>query len=527
MTRGRRARPAPSRRPTRSARPARSARPVPSRRQVSLGLLAALLVVAGVLVAGVATYQSWRPGHAGAGMPGGPTPAAAPAALASTSPSAGEAGSQPPGAALWLPTPSPVTAALSPLPGLPSTAPIPTKLGLAGQLAPALADPALAGDAISLVVADPLTGGVLLDNHGSDAVLPASTAKLAVAVAALQTLGPAARLSTTVVLDGARVVLVGGGDPTLAGPKAVGAASPGFPAPARLSDLATQTASALKARGVTTVGVGYDGSLFVGPSTAPGWKPLYVTEGDVAPVSALEVDEGRSDPAKAPRVGDPAALAAKEFAALLAADGVAVDGAPVAAVAAADDPLLASVRSPTVGALVQRMLGYSDNDLAEALARHIAIATGQPATFAGGAAAVRAVVAGLGIDPAGLSMVDASGLSRSDRVRAHTLVELLDMALAPGHEALATIRQALPVAGFSGTLATRYGSPPAAAAAGVVRAKTGTLDGVVALAGYLDDASGRVLTFALVANGVAPGATMRAEAALDRIAAGLAQCGCS
>jgi D-alanyl-D-alanine carboxypeptidase/D-alanyl-D-alanine-endopeptidase (penicillin-binding protein 4) len=64
------------------------------------------------------------------------------------------------------------------------------------------------------------------------------------------------------------------------------------------------------------------------------------------------------------------------------------------------------------------------------------------------------------------------------------------------------------------------------AASGLVRAKTGTLDGVVALAGFTYDASGRVLSFAIVANGIANNATLKAEAALDRLSAGLAGCGC-
>ena len=52
------------------------------------------------------------------------------------------------------------------------------------------------------------------------------------------------------------------------------------------------TAGGSGSSGTTTVSLGYDASLFVGPQWAPGWKPVYQTEGDVAPVSALEVDEG-------------------------------------------------------------------------------------------------------------------------------------------------------------------------------------------------------------------------------------------
>jgi len=124
-------------------------------------------------------------------------------------------------------------------------------------------------------------------------------------------------------------------------------------------------------------------------------------------------------------------------------------------------------------------------------------------------------------------MVDGSGLSRNDRIRPQTLVQMVDTLLSPGHPELSPVIQGLPVAGFTGTLATRYTTSPAAAAGGLVRAKTGTLDGVVALAGFLQDTSGRVLSFAIVASGVATNATSKSEAALDRVTAGLAGCGCS
>jgi D-alanyl-D-alanine carboxypeptidase/D-alanyl-D-alanine-endopeptidase (penicillin-binding protein 4) len=483
---------------------------------VSLSLLALLLVVSGGLVAAVVTYQQHHDG--GPPSPGGggdvtANPSASPAPVARTT-----------APAAWALTPSPAGVALVPEDRLPAGEK-PTAHGLTAMLAPRLADPAFAGGAVSIVVGDPLTGGVLLNDGGAAGVLPASTAKLAAAAAALEALGPRHRLTTktTLAADG-RVVLVGGGDPTLAGPKAVGRFDPGFPAPARLADLAAHTASALKARGVTHVRLGYDDSLFIGPSTAPGWKPTYITEGDVAPVSALEVDEGRPDLAKPARTNNPSVVAASDFAALLAANGVNVDGVPQPAPGAGST--LASVQSPTVSALVERMLGRSDNDLAEALIRHVAIARGHPASFAGGALAVREVVTKLGVEPNGFAMVDGSGLSRSDRVRPQALVQLVDALLAPAHPEFAAALQGLPVAGFSGTLANRYASPPALAASGLVRAKTGTLDGVVALAGFTYDASGRVLSFAVVANGIPNNATLTAEAALDRVSAGLAGCGC-
>jgi D-alanyl-D-alanine carboxypeptidase/D-alanyl-D-alanine-endopeptidase (penicillin-binding protein 4) len=175
---------------------------------------------------------------------------------------------------------------------------------------------------------------------------------------------------------------------------------------------------------------------------------------------------------------------------------------------------------------VQRMLGRSDNDLAEALARQVAIARGEPATFAGGALAVRAALTALGVDPKGFAMVDSSGLSPSDRARPAALVQLVALAVGPAHPELSSVLAGLPVAAFSGTLGDRF-KGSAATAAGAVRAKTGTLDGVVSLAGYVEDAAGRTLVFAVVANGVALNATTSTENAVDRLTAGIAGCGCA
>jgi D-alanyl-D-alanine carboxypeptidase/D-alanyl-D-alanine-endopeptidase (penicillin-binding protein 4) len=100
------------------------------------------------------------------------------------------------------------------------------------------------------------------------------------------------------------------------------------------------------------------------------------------------------------------------------------------------------------------------------------------------------------------------------------LLALLRLAIVPGHDRLAAILTGLPVAGFSGTLSGRFGGL-ASAGAGLIRAKTGTLDGVVALAGYLQDNSGATLVFATIVTGVAKTASTRAEAAVDRLTASL------
>jgi D-alanyl-D-alanine carboxypeptidase/D-alanyl-D-alanine-endopeptidase (penicillin-binding protein 4) len=493
-------------------------------------VLVIVLVVVAAAVGGVALYASTSDESGGtpaAGVavtPAPSTPAAPTPAASTPSPAAPSASRAPLVPALWQHAASAAAPVLVPV-SL-DAGPDPTTAGLSATLAPLLADKAFAGDSVAMLVAD-ASGHVLFSHAAGAAVPPASTAKLAVAVAALQILGPDHRFYTSVRKGPAagEIVLVGGGDPTLTGPAALGPLSPGYPTPASLVVLASNTVGQLRAQGVTTVSLGYDASLFVGPQLAAGWKPIYQTEGDVAPVSALEVDEGAQVLTRPGRLANPASAAAAEFAALLTADGLTVTGVPQPTKAPSTPVTVASVASPPLSQLVQRMLGQSDNDLAEALARQVAIATGHPASFTGGAAAVKAAVAQLGVEPSGLAMVDASGLSPLDRVQPLALTQLMRLAVVPGHDRLTSILTGLPVAGFSGTLSGRFGGQ-AVAGAGVIRAKTGTLDGVVALAGYLQDSSGATLVFVTIVTGVAKTAGTSTETAVDRLTAGLPTCGC-
>jgi D-alanyl-D-alanine carboxypeptidase/D-alanyl-D-alanine-endopeptidase (penicillin-binding protein 4) len=155
----------------------------------------------------------------------------------------------------------------------------------------------------------------------------------------------------------------------------------------------------------------------------------------------------------------------------------------------------------------------------------VAIAEGQPASFVGAAAATRTVLARLGL-PAGDQLLDGSGLSAQDRVTPALLAALLRTAAGPARPQLHALVPGLPVSGYLGTLDDRYRTGPAALAAGQVRAKTGTLDGVSSLAGLVRGRDGRLLAFAVVADRVPVGGTLPAEAALDDVAAALAGCGC-
>ena len=413
--------------------------------------------------------------------------------------------------------------------------PLPTASGLRSALAGPLSAAAL-GPRVSAVVADPATGRVLLSQDGTRLATPASTAKLVTSVAALAVLGPRATFTTRVVQGATpdRVVLVGGGDPTLA----VNRFPAGdYPQPATLAGLAAATARALKAAGRTTVGVGYDTSLYTGPDMAPGWPEAYITTGNVTPVVSLGVDQGRLTAARAPedsddlanfrpRATDPAGMAAAAFAALLAADGIHVTGAPAEQAAPAHAAGLASVSSPPLSAIVEQMLEESNNVIAENLARQVALATGQLASFSGAAAAVTGELRRLGAG-AGLRLVDGSGLSPQDAIAPATLVKVLELATADAR--VRPLLAGLPVAGFSGTLSAGQSvfGGIGGAALGSVRAKTGNLGTVTALAGLVTDRNGTPLVFAFMADRIpAEGMLRTAANAIDKAAAALANCGC-
>ncbi|WP_438818936.1 D-alanyl-D-alanine carboxypeptidase/D-alanyl-D-alanine endopeptidase [Streptomyces hilarionis] len=388
---------------------------------------------------------------------------------------------------------------------------LPTGTGLTGVLGPLLGDPAL-GARHTAAVVDVATGRRLYDAGAGRALTPASTTKIATAVAALSAMGGEHRFTTRAVLepDTRELVLVGGGDPTLTARADAG----GW---ASLRTLAASTAAALKKRGLTKVTLSYDTTLYAGSRIHPiGVNP------NLAPVTALSADEGRtddSDSGPTARVGDPAADATATFAALLRTAGVTTTS-PGPSKATTRAQSLATVASPPLSALVERMLTNSDNDIAEALARQTAVATGVRADFAGAGRAVHAQLKKLGLPVAGARFRDGSGLDRQDRLTADLLTALLVAAGDPRRPDLRPVLTGLPVAGFTGTLTSRYTD----GAAGVVRAKTGTLTGVNTLAGTVVDRDGRLLAFALMAAGTTDPAA--AQTALDRAATALAGCGC-
>ncbi|MFF3794364.1 D-alanyl-D-alanine carboxypeptidase/D-alanyl-D-alanine-endopeptidase [Streptomyces sp. NPDC001981] len=360
------------------------------------------------------------------------------------------------------------------------------------------------GTVRTAVVIDTATGKRLYGKGADTAMTPASTVKIATTVAALSALGPGHRIATTVQAspDSRSLTLVGGGDPTLD--------------KAALRELAADTVHALRDRGIDTVRLAYDTSRYSGPAL----HPIGPNE-NIAPVSALMVDEGRldgTDSGPAPRSGDPAGDAARAFAGLLNDADIDTGSGPVSGRPVAKSRPVAEHLSAPLSALVERALTNSDNDIAEALARQTALAAGERADFDGGRRAVTAQLKKLHLPLKGAKFADGSGLNRQDKVTAGLLAGLLARAADPDHPELRPVLTGLPVAGFSGTLSKRY--TETSRGTGLIRAKTGTLTGVNTLAGTVVDGQGRLLAFAFLASGTT--SPSEAQSSLDALAASLA-----
>ncbi|WP_084495460.1 D-alanyl-D-alanine carboxypeptidase/D-alanyl-D-alanine-endopeptidase [Nocardia shimofusensis] len=422
----------------------------------------------------------------------------------------------------------------------------PSPAGVAAALAQPITDPDL-GD-FSGVVTDAETGTTLWSSDADEPRIPSSTNKILTTAAALLALPADQRVITKVVAGAApnELVLVGGGDPTLtAQPDGKGY----YPNSARLSDLVGQIQSS--GRAVDTIVV--DTSLYAGPTMAQGWEDIDVPQGSIAPIESVMIDGGRAEALVeySPRTVTPALDAGRTLAAALGLDPNRVRTG-TADPAAAE---VASVRSAPLGDRLHAMMLHSDNVLAETIGREIALATGHEPSFAGAATAVRATLEGAGFDLTGVVLHDSSGLSTDDRLPARLLDDILAAAARAGGEvpesaedsdksgkagatgaagsgadegaadyaALSPLLDALPVAGATGSLSSRYVQQNREGA-GWVRAKTGTLTVASTLAGYVLDRDGRVLTFALMSNDRPPELS---RPALDAIARTLRNCGCS
>jgi len=383
----------------------------------------------------------------------------------------------------------------------PPTAAAAAQSPLARKLSRALAVPHVAKSRSSALAVD-LTDGKLLYAHNLGLpLIPASNEKLAVTYASLLALGPSYRFSTDVLgegeLDGVvwrgDIVLKGYGDPTLS-----------------TLDLLS-LASQLRSQGIRRVSghVVGDESYFDTRRMGPGWKSYFFLNESPA-LSALVVDRGRY---RGYLSRQPALAAALSFRAALLRAGITVAGRAMTATADQEAVPLATIESVPLQLVLRFMDHESDNFTAEMLLKQLGAGLGLQGSTAAGASVVSDLLTEQEIPTSGVRIADGSGLSRLDRLTTQAVVAMLRSGWLD-QDLREILISSLPVAGRSGTLDSRMRGT---AAAGRVRAKTGTLNEASALSGYVR----RRYAFSVIQNG-SPLSIYWARRAQDRFATVLA-----
>jgi D-alanyl-D-alanine carboxypeptidase/D-alanyl-D-alanine-endopeptidase (penicillin-binding protein 4) len=398
-------------------------------------------------------------------------------------------------------------------------------------IAAPVADRHLAEDLDGWLAGSPPNTCLVVDAEGREVyghnpaspVTGASTQKLLTATGLLLALGPDATFDTSAVaarppaggVVAGDLYLIGGGDANL-GTLDWPPASPDTRV--RVVHDIDALASAIAAAGVTQVqgSVVGDGSRYDDQLYEPSLAPRLIEQDQVGPIGGLMVNDGyagfsseRSLASTVP-APDPAADAARVLSERLAAHGVAVAGPPRSGQAPARSTEVASMTSPPLSQIVADMLTYSDNETAEAAIKEIGHQISDQGTWRAGAAALTQLLSDSGVPMDGLHIVDGTGLSIQDQLTCRSLVDVLSReGTGP------VLRAGLPVAGQTGTLTDRFVGTPAA---GRLKAKTGTLRNVTALAGEVEPLAGGDVTFAYVANVADPGQVTFEDVGMEGLA---------
>jgi D-alanyl-D-alanine carboxypeptidase/D-alanyl-D-alanine-endopeptidase (penicillin-binding protein 4) len=342
-------------------------------------------------------------------------------------------------------------------------------------------------------------GELLAGANTTVPVIPASNLKLLTAAVAIDVLGAGSVFTTDVegaapahgVVTG-NLYLVGGGDPLLSEQWYTQVTATRKRPPINATSIEA-LADAVVAAGVTSVtgAVVADDSRYDSERYPPGWSAAVRASTDGAPVGALVVDDSLSQTGA--QATDPAVSAAATFTRLLAARGVTFGAAPSTGPAPSGTPVVASVHSQPLSAVVNEMLVTSDNLTAEMLVKEVGLKVGGKGSRVAGMQAITEHLTTWGISLDGVHLVDGSGLSRENTLTCTTLYGLLQHGSATD-----VVGSNMATGGENGsTLDGRFEQP---GLAGVLRAKTGTLTGVKALCGYFPF-DGAEVSFVLVLNG--------------------------
>ena len=383
-------------------------------------------------------------------------------------------------------------------------------------------------------IRDIYDGSILFESNAQNSMLPASLTKLYSAASTAITLDPDARFMTKVKYLDNNVYLVGGADPQLG--------TESNPTQADLEDLAKETAQKLKEFNVFEVNVFVDDSI-LGPLQRPtDWEENYFRSSEIHLISALNLDDPKA-PGQAPV--DPSITTGQTFALYLIKNNIKVNGLVFRKTVPEGAFDLSTQYSKSVSQIIEDTLIISNNQDAEIIARVASlVAENDPSTSAAMELVLKDVEM-LGISSVDNVVTDASGLSRSNKISPSDFSELIYKSIK-NPEVLKTNRgesskfmvkpaiaitpdpwsvfTGLPTGYGLGTMKKRF-DENGSAGRGVVRAKTGSLNRVITLAGTITTKDQVFLSFAVLVNRVEQPQNVRE--AIDNLLNKLAECNCA
>lgn len=366
-------------------------------------------------------------------------------------------------------------------------------------------DPEFANAQLGLLIVDPKTSDTLYSRNAGKLFMPASNQKIITSAVALAQLGPDYRYHTVIakrgsvkdsVLNG-DLIVIGRGDPTMSD-RVYGSAAKEMAA----------IADSIRAHGIRRV----SGSLRQGGNAFPdsiygyGWEWDDIGGESGAPVDELLYNEGMvqrgvridgRDTVVSVATRTPGYVYLGALYGALTQRGVAVDGL----VNLTSDSLTTPydtvyvVTSPPLREILKHFLKPSQNQIGEALLKTIGLEKTGIGSADAGSEVVTTQLAQWGVDSTSVVVYDGSGLSRHDLVSPETIVKVL--VAMQKDTAFNVYYDAFPIAGVDGTIRNRMKGTPAE---NNLRGKTGTIEFVRSLSGYVDTAENERLVFSFLSN---------------------------
>jgi D-alanyl-D-alanine carboxypeptidase/D-alanyl-D-alanine-endopeptidase (penicillin-binding protein 4) len=366
-------------------------------------------------------------------------------------------------------------------------------------------DPKFANANLGVLIVNPETGDTLYSRNAHKLFMPASNQKILTSAVALTQLGPDYRYHTVIakrgeikdsVLNG-DLIVIGRGDPTMSD-RVYGSAAKEMAA----------IADSIRAHGIRRV----TGALRQGGNAFPdsiygyGWEWDDIGGESGAPVDELLYNEGMVQ--RAARIDGrdtvisvatrtPGYVYLSALYGALSQRGVSVTGLVDLNIDSLAAPLdtVYVIQSPPLREILKHFMKPSQNQIGEALLKTLGLEKTGIGTADAGAAVISTQLRDWGIDSTEYVVYDGSGLSRHDLVTPHAIVTILSTMRKD--TAFTVYYDAFPIAGVDGTIRSRM---KGTAAENNLHGKTGTIEFVRSLSGYVDTADGQKLVFSFLSN---------------------------